>query len=75
MTDPFADVRDKRMSELNTEQLDRASELWLRTNANPDSGNAYWVTHVRTLLRVIDRLRHEVAKLQARTLDRRTPED
>src|SRR5574343_898896 len=30
--DPFADIRDKRIGELNGEQTDRAFELWLREN-------------------------------------------
>lgn len=55
--DPFADIRDKRLSRLNDEQKDRAMELWARQN---------WVwedERVRSILqamaRVIDRLREK----------------
>lgn len=53
--DPFADVRNKRVGELNAEQFDRATELWLRAQIGPSE--AYWYPHLQTLFRVIDRLR------------------
>lgn len=54
-TDPFADLRDKRMGELNAEQTDRATEMWLREQIGPSQ--AYWYPHLQALFRVIDRLR------------------
>lgn len=53
--DPFADIRDKRMSELNEEQTLRATELWLRTNIGPSEG--YWYPHLQVLFKIIDSLR------------------
>lgn len=57
--DPFEDIRDKRMNELNAEQLDRAHELWLRDNAL--SFGRYYAENRDALFpsvfRVIDRLR------------------
>jgi hypothetical protein len=53
--DPFADIRDKRMSELNPEQQERARELWLRTQIGP--GDRYWYEQLQLLFRIIDRLR------------------
>lgn len=53
--DPFADIRDKRMSELNEEQTLRATELWLRTNIGPSE--SYWYPHLQVLFRIIDKLR------------------
>lgn len=58
--DPFADVRGKRMSELGEEQTDRAKELWLREQIGPSE--TYWHPHLRTLFRVIDRLRADAAR-------------
>lgn len=56
MTDHFADIRDKRMSELNDEQKDRAYELWLRK----EMGHRWPLRDVcEALLRVIDRLRED----------------
>lgn len=55
MTDPFADVRDKRMNELNDEQQDRASELWCR--ANIDWMSDYNQPQYKAMFRIIDRLR------------------
>jgi hypothetical protein len=55
--DPFQDVRDKRIGELNEEQTDRATELWLRTQIGP--GERFWYPHLQALFRVIDRLRAE----------------
>jgi hypothetical protein len=54
-TDPFADIRDKRIGELNPEQFDRATELWLREQIGPSE--TYWHPHLQSLFRVIDRLR------------------
>lgn len=53
--DPFADVRDKRMSELTDEQRDRATELWAREQRGwflPEQRE-----RLDALFRVIDRLR------------------
>lgn len=59
MSDPFADLRNKRLSELNEEQRDRAMELWLRDNAG--SFGPYYSDRPDALFpsvfRVIDRLR------------------
>lgn len=55
MNDPFADIRDMRMGDLNAEQTNRALECWLRANllyANKDDQ-----PHYDPLFRVIDRLR------------------
>ena len=57
--DPYAAVRDKRLSELTPEQRDLAHELWLRNNY------AYFPRHYwdrddalfPAVMRVIDRLR------------------
>ena len=53
--DPFADVRDKRVSELTAEQYDRATELWLRSQIGPSE--SYWFGHLQVLFKIIDRLR------------------
>ena len=53
--DPFADIRDKRMGELNEEQTERAAELWLRTQIGPSE--SYWHPLLKQVFRVIDRLR------------------
>lgn len=55
MTDPFHDVRDQRMGDLNPEQQYRARELWLREQMHSLSG--YYREHIETLMRVIDGLR------------------
>lgn len=55
--DPFADIRNKRMSELNEEQIDRATELWLRQNIGPSE--QYWYSLLQSVFRVINRLRAE----------------
>ena len=57
--DPFADLRDKCMGELTTEQADRANELWLREQIGPRED--YWYPHLQALFRVIDRLRAQLA--------------
>lgn len=53
--DPFADVRDKRMSELTDEQKDRALELWSRQQKGWFSSEQ--AQRMDALFRVIDRLR------------------
>lgn len=53
--DPFADIRDKRIGELNEEQKDRATEFWLREQIGPSEG--YWHPLLKQVFRVIDRLR------------------
>lgn len=53
--DPFADVRDKRMSELTPEQQDLAMELWVRTQIDFFSFEPR--DRLEALLRVIDRQR------------------
>lgn len=55
--DPFADIRNKRMGELNEEQIDRATELWLRQNIGPSE--QYWYSLLQSVFRVINRLRAE----------------
>lgn len=55
MSDPFEQVRGKRMGELTPEQTDLATELWLRQQIGPSSG--YWFGHITALTRIIDRLR------------------
>lgn len=62
MSDPFSDIRDKRMGELDAEQKDRATELWLRIQIGPSE--RYWYRHLQALFRVIDRLREAGAKHQ-----------
>lgn len=59
--DPFADIRDKRMSELDAEQKDRAQELWLREQIGPSE--SYWRPHLQALFRVIDRMREQAAPI------------
>lgn len=59
MTDPFAEVRGKRMSELSPEQQDLAHELWLRDNVRSFL-DYYWSrpdSLFPSVFRVIDRLR------------------
>ncbi len=56
-TDPFADIRNKRMGELSPEQKDRSTELWLRQQIGPSE--SYWHPHLKALFRVIDRLREQ----------------
>lgn len=63
ISDPFADVRDKRVCELNREQMDRATELWLRKQIGPNE--KYWYPHLQTLFRIIDRLREENGKIRS----------
>lgn len=53
--DPFAEVRDKRMSELTPEQQDLAMELWVRTQIDFFSFEPR--DRLEALLRVIDRQR------------------
>lgn len=53
--DPFYDIRDMRMGELDAEQTDRANELWLREQIGPTE--RYWHPHLQALFRIIDRLR------------------
>lgn len=61
MSDPFKDIRDKRLSELNPEQRDRACELWLRQNHW--SFGSYYSDRddalFPSILRVVDRLRRD----------------
>lgn len=65
--DPFADIRNKRMSELSEEQRDRATELWLRENAltfgryYSEGKDALFPS----LFREIDRLREKARALDA----------
>lgn len=63
--DPFADIRDKRIGELNGEQTDRAFELWLRENYM--SFGRYYAEGDSALFpcifRVIDRLRADAADI------------
>ena len=79
VADPFADIRDKRMGELNAEQTDRATELWLREQIGPRED--YWYPHLQTLFRIIDRLRAQAAPPQrkpltvTKLLPRKLPED
>lgn len=54
-SDPFADVRNKRMDELSREQQDRAMELWMRTNIK--NFPAHQLDHISALLRIVDRSR------------------
>lgn len=59
MEDPFADIRDKRMSEMTDEQKDRCHELWLRQNMQ-FFNHHYWSDDralFPSIFRVIDRLR------------------
>lgn len=56
--DYFAEIRDKRMGELNPRQERLATELWLRQQIGPSSG--YWYSHVKALLDTIDGLRSEL---------------
>ena len=56
----YADIRDKRMSELTPEQRDRAHELWLRENYM--SFGQHYSSYdglFPSVLRVIDRLREQ----------------
>lgn len=53
--DPFEDVRDKRMNELNPEQYDRATELWFRNNFRYEDERVQKIAE--SLFRIIDRLR------------------
>ena len=66
LEDPFADIRDKRMSELNSEQRDRAFECWLRKEYL--SFGSYYGEQQDSLFpsvfRVIDRLRVAVREWQ-----------
>lgn len=53
--DPFADIRDKRIGELNEEQVDRSFELWARENIDYQRpGTREALLHIFS---VIDRLR------------------
>lgn len=53
--DPFIDIRDKRMGELNEEQTARATEMWMRENIGPQE--RYWYPLLQQLFKVIDDLR------------------
>lgn len=61
--DVFADVRDKRWDELNAEQQDRATELWVRDHCEsiPETTRQ----NVQSLIRIIDGLR---ATLREKTI-------
>ena len=59
--DHFADIRDKRMSELTDEQKDRAYEKWLRDQM----GHNWPLNDVfEAMLRIIDRLRDEQPRIR-----------
>jgi hypothetical protein len=55
VSDPFIDIRDKRLSELDDEQKDRAAELWLRNNCGWEDQRLH--PTLNSIFRVIDRLR------------------
>jgi hypothetical protein len=61
-SDPFTDVRGKRMDQLNHEQQDRAMELWIRTHIN--SFPEIQLHQISALLRIVDRNRSTVANLE-----------
>ena len=70
MSDPFEDVRNKRMGELNSEQTYRAIELWLREKIGPSE--TFWYPLLQALFRVIDALRADAARLTAENANLRT---
>ncbi len=65
--DPFADVRDKRLSELTPEQQDLAMELWVRNEIQ--SFDAQSRGRLEALLRVMDRLRGRAVQFPADEAD------
>lgn len=60
--DPFEDIRDRTMGELNSEQLLRARELWLRQQIGwmPE----YHQDNYNALFAVIDNLRSKLIARQ-----------
>jgi len=61
--DPFADIHDKRISELDEEQTERAHELWGRRNL--DMKHVAYGSLIQSLFMQVDRLRLARRRLQA----------